>query len=238
MLNMATETLTPNIARNSERFDHRRGIDLWLRTWIALGVVVALTVVGYLILISSSLAGINSHLQIARTAVVDVNGNTKTLPGQISAVNENLTSIDKALKSIPSQASAIRDNLESVKEHGLVIDGSLSDTSGQLAAVARDLADSAPRLSRITSQLTDTSGLLASILKSTGSIDSNLQILKGNGSAGVGTTSAKVVSILNALKPTRLGLDDILSGLRSVDNHLYDVCRSPAINLLHGAQRC
>ena len=235
---MATDTLTPNIARDSERFDQRRGVDLWLRTWIALAIVVAITVVGYLILISSSLAGINTHLQSARAAVVDVNGNTKTLPDQISTVNGNLASIDKALQSIPSQANAIRDNLESVNSHGRVINDSLSDTSGQLAGVARDLAASAPRLNQITSKLADTSQLLGSILKSTTAIDSNLQILQGKGSAGVGTTNATVESILGALQPTRAGLHDILSALRSVDGHLYAVCRSPAINLLHGRQPC
>jgi len=235
---MATDTRTPSIARNSERYDHRRGVDLWLRTWIALGAVVAVTVVCYLILISSSLAGINSHLQAARSAVVNVNGNAKTLPDQISTVNKNLTSIDKSLKSVPSQANAIRDNLASVKGHGLSIDGSLSDTSGQLAAVANDLGDSAPKLTQITSKLADTSQLLTSILRSTSAIDSNLRILQGGSSAGVGKTNATVASIVGALQPARSGLDNILSGLHSVDGHLYDVCRSTTINLLHGRQSC
>lgn len=235
---MATDTLAPSIARNSERFDHRRGVDLWLRTWIALALVVAITVVGYLVFISSALAGINTHLQAARAAVVDVNGNTKTLPDQISAVNTNLTSIDKALKAIPSQASAIRDNLTSVKAHGIAIDSSLSDTSVQLASVAGDLADSAPTLNHITSLLTDTSHLLGAILQSTSLIGRNLQTLQGAGSSGVGRTNATVASIVHALKPTRSYLGDILSGLRSVDTHLYDVCRSLAINLLHGTQPC
>lgn len=235
---MATDTRTPNISRNSERFDHRRGVDLWLRTWIALGAVVAVTVVGYLILISSSLAGINSHLQTARAAVVDVNGNAKSLPDQISTVNANLTSIDKSLKEIPSQATAIQNNLASVKGHGLAIDGSLADTSSQLSAVANDLADSAPKLSEITSKLADTSELLTSILSSTTTIDGNLRVLRGTSSAGVGRTNTTVASIIGALQPTRSGLDNILSGLHSVDGHLYDICRSTTINLLHGRQPC
>lgn len=235
---MATDTLAPTIATNSDLADQRRGVDLWLRTWIALAVIVAITVVGYLIFISSSLVGINTHLQNARAAVVDVDGNTKTLPDQIDAVNENLTSIDEALKSIPGQAVAIRDNLQAVGGHGTAINDSLSSTSGQLAAVAVDLAASAPTLTKITSKLADTSQLLSSILTSTSTIDGNLEVLEGKGSSGVGRTSETVASILGALQPTRSGLDNILSGLRSVNGHLYDVCRSVAINVLHGTQPC
>ncbi|KRA27229.1 MULTISPECIES: hypothetical protein [unclassified Nocardioides] len=234
---MATDTQT-TFALSSAGLERQRGIDLWLRTWIALGIVVAVTVIGYLIFISSSLAGINTHLQAARSAVVDVNGNTKTLPGQISTVNENLTSIDEALKPIPSHATDIRDNLASVQGHGVAIDGSLSHTNGQLAGAAKDLAVTTPLLNNITTQLSDTSQLLTSILSSTSAIDDNLLILQGDGASGVGKTDATVASIVRTLTPTGAGLDDILSGLKSVNVHLYDVCRSVPVNLLHGRQPC
>lgn len=234
---MTTDTL-PSTMLRSAGHDQRRGVDLWLRTWIALAVIVALTVIAYLIFISSSLAGINEHLQSARSAVVDVNGNTKTLPGQISTVNENLTRIDAALKPIPGQANAIRGNLDSVRTHGVAIDASLFDASGQLAGTARDLAGTAPLLNTITSQLADTSRLLGSVLQSTSAIDGNLKVLQGDGDSGVGRTHATVAAILRSLRPTDAGLDDILTGLTSVNGHLHDVCRSPAINLLHGRQAC
>lgn len=235
---MTTDALTSDFAQTSLRLDQRRGVDLWLRTWIALAIVVALTVIAYLILISSSLASINSHLRTARDAVVDVNGNTKTLPDQISAVNDNLASIDDALKPIPAQAASIRDNLRSVEGHGATINSALTSTSSQLAGAAHDLAGTAPQLSDVTSKLANTSRLLQSILSSAGTISGSLRILQGTGAAGVGRTNARVTAILGALRPTRADLGDILSGLRGVDGHLTNVCKSVAINLLHGRQPC
>ncbi len=233
-----TDTLIREIAIKSEQIDHQRGVNLWLRTWVALGVIVVLTVVGYLIFISSSLAGINQHLQVASDAVTDVNGNTKTLPGQIETVNKNLTGINGSLESIPGQANDIRDNLASVSKHGTEINGSLTDTRGLLVGVASDLTASVPTLSRISSQLTNTSGLLGSILNSTSAIDTNLLMIKGNGPGGVAKVNATVGSINAGLRPTRADLGDILSGLGTINGHLTGVCKSIPINLLHGKQPC
>ncbi len=236
---MATDTRIEDILDlDSEQLSQRRGVDLWLRTWIALAVIVALTVIAYLIFISSSLAGINTHLATARDAVTDVNGNTKTLPGQIDAVNANLAKIDQSLRPIPAQAEAIRADLQSVRDHGDAINQSLASTSGHLASVAEDLSASAPLLTHITSQLTDTSQLLTSILDSTSAIDRNLVTLNSDGPAGVSRTSATVQAIVGHLQPTRAGLGNILAGLGSVNLHLQHVCESPAINVLHGRQPC
>gem|GEM_PF-6478542 len=239
---MATDTRMPNVLEtldlDAERLDQQRGVDLWLRTWIALAVIVALTVIAYLIFISSSLASINTHLGTARDAVTDVNGNAKTLPGQIDAVNANLTQINQSLQPVPAQAEAIRADLQSVRDHGNAINQSLTGSSRNLASVAEDLGSSAPLLTHITSQLTDTSQLLTAILDATSAIDRNLITLNSNGPAGVSRTNTTVKAVVDRLQPTRAGLGNILSGLGSINVHLQRVCESPAINLLHGRQPC
>jgi ABC-type transporter Mla subunit MlaD len=214
-----------------------RGVDLWLKTWIALAAIVAATVVGYLILISNSLVGINTHLTAAGASVADVNGNTKTLPGQVQAVNRNLTAIDEALKSIPSQAGEIQTNLESVRGHGVAINRSLTNASGNLANTARDLHTSAPMLDEITSDLDDTSDLLTSILKSTDKIETNLVGVAGDGPAGALRINSTVVAINDGLRPTEAGLSDVLGGLGSINGHLLSACQSPVLQLL-GSGNC
>src|SRR4051812_14966725 len=81
--------------------DHATYIRRWLNTWIALGVVVLLVVAAYLLFISNALVSINDNLAAASTAVAGAEGNTKTLPGQLRAVNQNLTQVQAALHDIP-----------------------------------------------------------------------------------------------------------------------------------------
>lgn len=223
---------------DSEAADRERGTVVWLRTWIALGSIVIFVVIAYVLFISNSLSGINTNLQVARDAVTDVNGNTKTLPDQIDTVNENLTDINKSLKPIPGQAQSIRDNLTSISAKGKTINSSLTDTNVKLVEVAEDLTASIPQLNKISSQLTDTSSLLRSILTSTGEIDENLVDIKGSGSSGVATVNSNVKAINAALAPTKKDLGNILTGLTSINGHLTKVCRSAPINLLHGKQPC
>lgn len=209
-----------------------RGVDQWLKTWIALAAIVAATVIGYLILISNSLVGINTHLKSAGADVSDVTGNTKTLPGQIDTVNSNLTAIDDALKSIPGQASEIQANLESVKGHGVSINRSLTNASGNLANTAKDLAATAPMLDEITSDLDDTSDILESVLGSTSKIKKNLIAVAGDGPSGAVRINNTVAAINQGLVPTEAGLSNILTGLGSINGHLVSACNSVLLSTL------
>lgn len=222
----------------SEESDRARYKGLWLRTWVALAAIVILVVISYLVFISNSLAGINGNLQVARDAVTDVNGNTKTLPGQIDAVNSNLKGINNSLEQVPGQVGDIRTNLTSINETGTTINSSLADTSAQLDQVASDLDATVPKLTTVSGNLTDTSSLLVSILKSTTTIDNDLLAIQGRGPSGVLRVNDNVTSINSALAPTKQDLGDILAGLGVINGHLDDVCRSVPINLLHGRQPC
>lgn len=230
--------MTATVIRNSAQKDARRGVDLWLRTWIAILVVVALVVIAYLILISNSLAGINAHLGSAASSVSNVYGSAKTLPDQISTVNTNLTAIDGALKSIPADAEKIRANLASVKDHGVAINTSLTSTNSQLAAVAGDLTTSVGLLNTTASKLTNTSSMLTSILKSTGAIDSNLVAAAGNGPAGVLKINSTVAAINSGLEPSLADLGNILGNLGVINVDLTKACNSLVVTTLNLGQGC
>ena len=107
----------------------------WLRVWVILLTVVTLVVVGYLVVITDSLASINGNLATAQRAVVGAGGNVVTLPDQVDRINGALGGIDPALKPIPGQADEIIAALTSINAKLTTTDASLKDTSGVLQNV-------------------------------------------------------------------------------------------------------
>ena len=87
--------------------DQATFLSRWLKVWVILVTVVVLVVVGYLIVITTSLASINGNLATAQRAVVGAGGNVVTLPNQVDRINGALAGIDPALKPIPGQADEI-----------------------------------------------------------------------------------------------------------------------------------
>ena len=108
----------------------------WMWTWVTVGILVVLVVVGFLIGIVSALESIDDNLAEADTAVRGAGGDVKPLPGHIADVNASLTDIDTALKPIPAQADTIVESLASIEKTFLSIDPSLKDTSGTLSRKA------------------------------------------------------------------------------------------------------
>jgi len=106
-----------------------------LKVWVILLTVVVLVVVGYLIVITSSLASINGNLATAQRAVVGAGGNVVTLPNQVDRINGALSGIDPALKPIPGQADEIIAALTSINGKLTNVDSSLKDTSAILQTV-------------------------------------------------------------------------------------------------------
>jgi hypothetical protein len=89
-------------------------------------------VVGYLIVITNSLADINGNLGTAERAVVGAGQDVVTLPNQVDRINGALSGIDPALKPIPGQAQQIIDALTSINAKLTNTDASLKDTSAIL----------------------------------------------------------------------------------------------------------
>ena len=115
--------------------DQATFLSRWLKVWVILLTVVVLVVVGYLIVITNSLASINGNLATAQRAVVGAGGNVVTLPNQVDRINGALSGIDPALKPIPGQADEIIAALTSINSKLTNTDASLKDTSAILQTV-------------------------------------------------------------------------------------------------------
>jgi hypothetical protein len=115
--------------------DRTTFLSRWLKVWVILLTIVTLVVVGYLVVITESLASINGNLATAQRAVAGAGGNVVTLPNQVDRVNGALGGIDPALKPIPSQADEIIAALTSINSKLTSTDASLKDTAGVLQAV-------------------------------------------------------------------------------------------------------
>ena len=107
----------------------------WLRVWVILLSIVTMVVVGYLVVITDSLASINGNLATAQRAVVGAGGNVVTLPNQVDRINAALGGIDPALEPIPGQADEIIAALASINSKLANTDESLKDTSAVLQTV-------------------------------------------------------------------------------------------------------
>ncbi len=116
-------------------------VSRWIKIWAGLLAVVTLVAVIYLIAITQTLRNINGNLATAKTAVVDVGGETKTLPRQVDNVNTSLKDIDDDVKPIQAGAQRIRAHLQSIQGKLVNVDRSLVTTSGTLTGVQGGAAD-------------------------------------------------------------------------------------------------
>jgi hypothetical protein len=121
--------------RRRPTFDRTTFLSRWLKVWVILLTVVTLVVVGYLVLITESLASINGNLATAQRSVVGAGGNVVTLPNQVDRINGALAGIDPALEPVPGQADEIIAALGSIDAKLTNTDASLKDTSAVLQTV-------------------------------------------------------------------------------------------------------
>jgi hypothetical protein len=121
--------------RQRPTFDRTTFLSRWLKVWVILLTVVTLVVVGYLVVITDSLASINGNLATAQRSVVGAGGNVVTLPNQVDRINGALAGIDPALAPVPGQADEIIAALSSIDSKLANTDASLKDTSAVLQTV-------------------------------------------------------------------------------------------------------
>lgn len=201
--------------------------DRWIKTWALLLVLVVLVVVAYLIVITNSLASINSNLGVARSAVVGADGNVVTLPDQIELANKNLTGIDTALKPIDGSADEIIGALTSINGKLGSIDGSLKDTDGSLK-------DTAGSLETTTASLGNTAGTLESVLRLATGIRAQLVDADDPPDRlGVQNIHRRVAVANSVLAPARADTLNALGMLNNVNGSLNSICRSTAVTTVN-----
>ncbi len=204
----------------------------WMWIWVAVGALVVLVVIGFLIAISNALSSINSGLGEANTAVTNVQGNAQPLPSYLSSINGSLGSIDTALKPIPGQADQIVSALSSIHGSLATVDGSLKNTSGSLSDTSAKLVTASNNVKTITGSLTDTSNILKNVLSLANGIDGTLESAERPETAGTGGIAAKVATINASLVPAQSDTHSIDAGLVAVNGHLTGICESPVLLIL------
>ena len=190
----------------------------WLKVWVILLTVVVLVVVGYLIVITNSLANINGNLATANAAVSGAGGNVTSLPDQVNRINGSLSGIDPALKPIPGQADDIIASLTSIRGKLTDIDASLKSTD--------------PILKTILGTANSISGVLISADRN-GDCGGGRPC--GPNQLGVQNIHERVDNANRILIPAEGDAASILGQLRGgVNVHLTDICHAPVITLLTG----
>jgi len=214
--------------------DQTQFLSRWLKVWVILLTVVVLVVVGYLIVITNSLASINGNLVTADRAVTGAGGNVVTLPNQVDRINGALAGIDPALKPIPGQANDIIASLTSINDKLTATDSSLKDTSSILV--------------NVLGTVNNISGLLIDADEpgddlGVQDIHQRVAKLNGRGSPRQGTASAggspgPFGSTVGSLNNAESDAENILAGLKSISAHLTSVCQSGVAGLAATGGNC
>ncbi|MCA1684351.1 MAG: hypothetical protein LC708_04435 [Actinobacteria bacterium] len=205
----------PTPSRTTRGDDTATFLSRWLKVWVILLTVVTLVVVGYLIVITNSLASINGNLATADAAVAGAGQNVTTLPDQVNRINGSLSGIDPALKPIPAQADDIIASLTSIRGKLVDVDSSLKNTESVLVTVL------------------GTANSISGVL-----IDADANGTCGGGvpcgpdQLGVQNIHERVDNANLILDPAHQDTTAILGGLVSVNGHLTTICTAPVIQLI------
>jgi ABC-type transporter Mla subunit MlaD len=208
----------------------------WLFTWIVFGLLVVLTVIGYLIGIVHALSSINGGLVEAANSVTAIGGDADPLPASLQTINTNLSSIDGSLKPIPGQATDISGGLTRIRDSLKSVDASLKNSSGSLADTDNYLADTAHVLvgvagtsGDISHSLTDTANVLDSVKDRAGHINDTLHHVQHQGTSPI---LGRVKDVNGILGPVQDDTHTVNGQLGGVNQNLTAICQSPVLMLL------
>ncbi len=210
----------------------------WMWTWITLGILVVVTVIGFLIGIVRSLESIDDGLLEARNAVQGAGGDVEPLPQHVQRINDNLTKIDTALKPIRFQAGEISSGLELITGSLVSIDGSLKDTSASLVDTSGSLADTSGVLvnasglvQRISGSLIDTSNVLQTVLARAGQIENELEAAQNIDNLGTNLIWRQVAVANSVLGPVQADTSNINGQLGETNAHLTAICQGVVLTV-------
>jgi methyl-accepting chemotaxis protein len=208
----------------------------WLWTWITLGILVVVVVIGFLLGIVRALGSINGGLVEAATSVSAIGKDADPLPGAIQSINNNLTGIDTSLKPIPGQAGQIGTGLNQIRDSLKMVDASLKNTAGSLVSTNGSLVDTTKILvgvagstSNISSSLSDTTNILKTVLNSAGKINDTLRAAQRRDSEGTELIPINVDRVNRVLDPVQDDTHTVVGQLRGVNQNLTAICQSPLL---------
>ena len=216
VMSSPTADYRPTPPRTGRADDTATFLARWLRVWVILLTVVVLVVVGYLIVITNTLADINGNLATANAAVTGAGQNVVDLPSQVDRINGSLTAIDEALEPIPGQANEIISELTSIRNSLADTDASLKNTSGVLVTVL----GRANNISSVLIQANRPAG------------DCGGGVPCGPQQLGVQNIHQRVDNANRTLQAAEQDTTNILNDLVSVNTHLLSVCNSPGAALV------
>jgi ABC-type transporter Mla subunit MlaD len=218
----------------------------WMWAWIALGTLVALVVVAFLIPVVVNLRSIDAGLAQARRQVTGIRVDVKPLPAYVADINQSLAGVNQALDPIPGRLDQTVGYLGSVRDSLTGIDGSLGRTSGTLEGISGSLVETARALDATekplgatadslnaisasllgsANALADTSNVLAAVNGTAGTIHSTLEAAENPpdhlGAAGI---YQRVDTANGPLSAAKGDTGNILAGLAAVNGHLRNIC--------------
>lgn len=116
-------------------------VSKWIKIWVAVLGVVTIVAVIYLVLIVTTLRSINGNLAAAQGAVVEIGGETKTLPKQVDSINGSLAGIDEDVRPIHANTQKIRASLQSIQSKLAGVDSRLVNIDSTLRSVLGGATD-------------------------------------------------------------------------------------------------
>ncbi len=194
-------------------------VSKWIKIWVAFIGVVTIVAVIYLVAIVRTLSSINGNLAVAQNAVVDVGGETKTLPKQVGSVNVSLAGIDEDVRPIRFNTEKIRASLTSIQ-------GKLTNVDGRLVNIRDDLR----------SVLGDATGIQRTLVAAqrVDSEGTNLIFRQVGGRAGSLGEGATVNSQLPRIQGDTA---NAIESLRNTNDDLDSICRETLLVAATGFQQ-
>jgi methyl-accepting chemotaxis protein len=210
---------------------------LWIFT--ALGLIVVVVVIGFLIGIVRALESIDHGLFTAASSVTGATGNVQPLPNYIGTINSALTDIDTALKPIRGQVADTTTSLQSIRGSAHSVDASLKDTSqslintsGALVNTSGTLDGASQSATGISTSLVDTSNVLLNVLSLAQAIDGTLESIQTADNRGTALVPQQVTVINLLLQGIQNDTSTINPQLQETNRHLTSICTSPTLSLL------
>jgi hypothetical protein len=181
--------------------DEAKATRRWLYVWIAIGVVVMVTVSVFLIAISNSLRSIDRGLDRTQAPVSGVRSDVDPLPADIDRVNDALAQIRTQLKPLPGQARTVGDNLGAIDTSLVQGEGALAHTADTLDHTDGALASTSRELSTTSGRLLDTASTLSATQKSLADVAGTLSTLSDTLSTTLTLTGAIEQRLVAAQRP-------------------------------------